>query len=135
VYVMCIARSGPVALHLRVELLQVLRLKSVEAVRADTRDEVFLDVSEVAGMGVVTDVRRHGDVFDPMREPCRDRPTLPGLRDLAGISFPVQAADLPRYPRFGLRLDVTAVRTSVVLHANGDTPMPLAVLTETMLDA
>ena len=79
----------PVLLHSRVEALQVLRLQTFEAVRADPWDQMFADVDLVPQVSVLRDVRRSGDVslrhlpvvcvcpYGYRRHRERDRPVAP----------------------------------------------------------
>ena len=74
------ARVQPVALELRVQPLHVVRREPFQAVRAEAGDQVIVHVDPVAEVGVLGDVRRRGDVLDPVGQPPADRPPLPALR-------------------------------------------------------
>ncbi len=76
--------------HLRVQLLEVLRLDLVDAVRAQIRNEVLVHLGAVRVPGLVADGRKR-DVFEPVSQPIFDRPrataflTLPAPRCFSSV--------------------------------------------------
>ncbi|MGO8892865.1 MAG: hypothetical protein ACLQB1_24700 [Streptosporangiaceae bacterium] len=118
------ARGRPVALHLGVELFDVLGFQLVEPVRTDSGDEVNAHVHAVSGMRVLRDVRRNCDVLHPKREPCGNAPALANLRHATFIPELFESADFRGHFRFCLPPYVPTVWAAIVFDAYGHAAMP-----------
>jgi hypothetical protein len=123
----CGACGKTTALHLRIELLRMFRGQPVQAMRADSRYEVFLDVDPVASVCVLGHMRRRGDVLDPVSEPARHCPPLARLWNTRRVTQFLQLANLA--DNFGLlpAHDVATVGTAIVAHTHGYSAVPVAV--------
>ncbi len=118
------ARRQRASLDLGIEALYVIRGQSVQPVCAESWDKVLMDVHPVTEMGVLRDVRRRGNVVDPVAEPAADCPYLARLADRALVALPFQRPDLLGDLVPGFAANVAPVRPTVVLHTNGDPAMP-----------
>ena len=127
---MCPAWRQAVTLELGIKVLDVVGRHSVEPVRAETRDEVLLDVDPVSKVGVLRHVWRGRNVGHPVVEPAADCPPFADLAYCALVTLPFQRSDLLGDLGLGLATDMSAVRTAVIANANRDTSVPALRRTE-----
>lgn len=117
--------------HLAVHDLQVLRLKLVQPVLADSRDEMVPGLGPVVIQGARFQLQR-GDVGEVRGHPLFDGRLAAGPRGSSLVALSLQFTDLAPYFCLGARSAVPSVRTAVVLHAHGDAtvPPPIAALVD-----
>src|SRR5947207_5696521 len=100
----------------------------LQAVRAKARDQVLVHVDSVSEVGVLGDVRRRGDVLDPVGEPLADRPPLGDLAHAALVAVSLQSPDLRRDLASALATNMAAVGSAVVPDADRNPTVPVPVV-------
>src|SRR6266498_1070485 len=107
----------------------------VHPVLAQPGDQVAVDSGAVGAIRLVLE-RWPGNVLQPVHQPFLNQHGMTGLAHRAGVTLLFELAHGLRHgvvrlfvvlPR-GLSLDVTAIRTAVVFHANGDATVPTSVV-------